>query len=486
MIDKELIFSKSKAGRKAYNLPKSEIADFTHKLPKKYKRDNSIPLPEVSENELQRHMVNLSVKNYHIDKNMYPLGSCTMKYNPKVNELTARMEGFLNIHPLQEDDQVQGALELMYRLQEFLGEISGMKAVSLQPAAGAHGEFTGILIIRKYHEKKGELDKRKIILVPNSAHGTNPASASLSGFKVVSVNSLENGQVDIEDLKSKLSDEVAGMMLTNPNTVGIFETQIETICELVHQAGGLMYMDGANLNAILGLARPGDMGFDVMHFNLHKTFSTPHGGGGPGSGPVGVGERLLGYLPKPVVEKHGDQYVMNCECKDTIGRVHAFWGNFSMMVRAYTYILMHGSDGLKSVAENAIINANYILNRLKDYYDAPYGNEKIMHEAILSSHSLKKKYEVSTLDVAKRLMDYQFHPPTVYFPLIVHECLMIEPTETESKERLDAFCDAMIKIAEEAASNPEIVKTAPHTLPTARLDDAYAAKNINVCCMIDF
>lgn len=486
MINKELIFAKSKKGRKAFNLPVSEIRDYSESLPKRFKRTDPIGLPEISENELMRHMVTLSIKNYHIDKNMYPLGSCTMKYNPKVNELTARMEGFAHIHPLQDDEQVQGALALMYHLQEFLAEISGMKAVSLQPAAGAQGEFAGILTIRKYHEKNGELEKRRTILVPNSAHGTNPASAALCGFKIVSVNSLENGQIDIEDLKLKLSDEVAGMMLTNPNTLGIFESNIETICKLVHDVGGLMYMDGANLNAILGLTRPGDMGFDVMHFNLHKTFSTPHGGGGPGSGPIGVGEKLFNYLPKPVVEKRGEKFVLRCDCENSIGRLHAFWGNFGVMVRAYTYILLHGSNGLKAVAENAIINANYILHMLKNHYDAPYASEKIMHEAILSSHSLKKKYDVSTLDVAKRLMDYQFHPPTVYFPLIVHECLMIEPTETESKERLDAFCQAMIKIAEEAATNPEIVKNAPHTLATARLDDAYAAKNINVCCMIDF
>jgi len=486
MIEKELIFSKSVEGRKAYTLPKTEVPDVSISLGEKFKRNDKVMLPEVSENELQRHMVNLSNKNYHIDKNMYPLGSCTMKYNPKVNEVAARLEGFSMLHPLQEDESIQGALELIFKLQHFLCEISGMKAVSLQPAAGAHGEFAGILTIRKYHENRGDLEKRKVILVPNSAHGTNPASAAMCGFKVVSVNSLENGQVDIDDLKSKLNDEVAGMMLTNPNTVGIFETRISEICDLVHDAGGLMYMDGANLNAILGISRPGDMGFDVMHFNLHKTFSTPHGGGGPGCGPVGVGERVSNYLPRPVVEKHGDKYVLKCECQNSIGRLHAFWGNFGMMVRAYTYILVHGSKGLREISENAIINANYILNVLKDYYDAPYSSEKIMHEAILSSHTLKKKYDVSTLDVAKRLMDYNFHPPTVYFPLIVHECLMIEPTETESKERIDSFCDAMIKIAEEAATDAELVRTAPHTLAMGRLDDAYAAKNINVCCRVDF
>ena len=481
----KLIFEKSKAGRKAYSLPKCDVPDQTNKIDKRFKRSDRVELPEVSENELQRHMVNLSSKNYHIDKNMYPLGSCTMKFNPKVNELTSRMDGFANIHPLQDDQQVQGALEMMFNLQQHLAEISGMKAISLQPAAGAHGEFAGILTVMKYHQEHDSSGKRKKILVPNSAHGTNPASAAMCGFKVVSVNSLENGQVDIEDLKTKLDDEVAGMMLTNPNTVGIFETRIEEICKLVHGAGGLMYMDGANLNAIMGLSRPGDMGFDVMHFNLHKTFSTPHGGGGPGSGPVGVNDRLKDYLPKPVVEKHGDKFVLKCDCISSIGRLHGFWGNFGMMVRAYTYIRQLGSAGLREVSENAIINANYILNRLKGYYDAPYASEKIMHEAILSSHTLKKNHDVSTLDVAKRLMDYNFHPPTVYFPQIVHECLMVEPTETETIENLDAFCDAMIKIAEEAKTNPELVKTAPHTLATGRLDDAYAAKHINVCCFVD-
>jgi glycine dehydrogenase subunit 2 len=481
-----LIFEKSKTGRRAYTLPSLDVPNVTTELKDKFRRKEKINLPEVSENELQRHFVNLSTKNYHIDKNMYPLGSCTMKYNPKINEVTARLDGFSNLHPLQDDSSVQGALEMMYKLQTYLGEISGMSGVSLQPAAGAHGEFAGILAIRKYHENNNELEQRTKILVPNSAHGTNPASAAMCGFKVVSVNSLENGQVDIEDLRTKIDSDIAGMMLTNPNTVGIFEENIEEICQLVHGVGGLMYMDGANLNAILGLTRPGDMGFDVMHFNLHKTFSTPHGGGGPGSGPVGVNDKLKDYLPRPVVEKRGDEYVLNCDCEKSIGRLHAFWGNFAMMVRAYTYILMLGSKGLRDVAKNSIINANYILHRLKNHFDAPYAEYKIMHEAILSSHTLKKKYEVSTLDVAKRLMDFNFHPPTVYFPLIVHECLMVEPTETESLENLDAFCEAMIKIAEEAESNAEIVKTAPHSLEKGRLDDAYAAKHINVCCHIDW
>jgi glycine dehydrogenase subunit 2 len=407
-----------------------------------------------------------------------------MKYNPKINEVIARLDGFANIHPLQDESTVQGALELMYNLQEMLAEISGMKKVSLQPAAGAHGEFSGVLAIRKYHESRGEIEKKRKILVPNSAHGTNPATAAMCGFDVVGINVLEDGTTDVEDLKAHLDEHVAGMMITNPNTVGIFEPHIAEICELVHKAGGLMYMDGANLNAILGIARPGDMGFDVMHFNLHKTFSTPHGGGGPGCGPVGVNDLLTPFLPKPVVEKENDRYFLQMDSKDSIGKLLAFYGNFGIMVRAYTYIRVLGGAGLKAVAENAIINANYILHRLKDYYHAPYANRKIMHEAILSSDNLKKEYDVSTLDVAKRLMDYNFHPPTVYFPLIVHECLMVEPTETESKETLDAFCEAMIAIAKEAKENPQLVKTAPHNLEMARIDDAYAAKFINVCCYI--
>ncbi len=479
-----LIFSKSKPGRFAYTLPTQSVQDFTDKIPSRFVREQAVALPEISENELARHMVELSVKNHHIDKGFYPLGSCTMKYNPKVNEQTARLDGFANIHPFQSPDSVQGALEMMFNLQQALSEISGFPEISLQPAAGAHGEFTGISIIRKYHEKNGNLDKRDKILVPDSAHGTNPASAAMSGFKVVAIKSLENGQVDIEDLKTHLDDSVAGMMMTNPNTVGIFEENIGIISRLIHDAGGLMYMDGANLNAIMGIVRPAEMGFDIMHFNLHKTFSTPHGGGGPGSGPVGVVAELGGFLPTPIVVKTDDRYELKCDCPDSIGRLMTFYGNFGMMVRAYTYILMLGASGIKRVSENAVLNANYVMHRLKDYFDAPYSQYKIMHEAILSSHTLKKNFDVNALDVAKRLMDFGIHPPTIYFPLIVHECLMVEPTETETKERLDDFCEAMIKIAEEARTDQDSLKTAPHSLETGRLDDAFAAKNINVCCSV--
>ncbi|MEA3494566.1 MAG: aminomethyl-transferring glycine dehydrogenase subunit GcvPB [Bacteroidota bacterium] len=484
-MDTNLIFSKSKKGRKAYTLPKIDVPDVTKELSVKFVREEKIELPEVSENELYRHLVKLSNKNFHIDVGMYPLGSCTMKYNPKVNEVTSRFDNFLNLHPLQSRDNVQGSLEIIYKIQVILEEISGFDQVSMSPAAGAHGEFAGILAIRKYHESRNEIEKRRKILVPDSAHGTNPASASMCGFDVVSIESLENGQIDIESLKDHLGDDIAGMMITMPNTVGIFEEQITEISKLVHECGGLMYMDGANLNAIMGIVKPGDIGFDVMHFNLHKTFSTPHGGGGPGSGPVGVNKKLSQFLPSPIVEKEGNTYKFAEVTPDSIGKMLTFWGNFAIIVRAYTYLRMLGADGLFAVSKNAIINANYILQRLKDYYDAPYKKEKIMHEAILSSDSLKKKYGISTFDVAKRLQDYNFHPPTIYFPLIVHEALMIEPTETESKENIDAFCDAMIKITDEAKNNPEIVKSAPNNLQIGRLDDAYAAKNINVCCYLN-
>lgn len=485
-MQNDLIFSKSKKGRKAYSLPKPDVPDKTNEISEKFRRNSKIELPEVSENELVRHFIELSTRNFHIDKGMYPLGSCTMKYNPKVNELTARLDGFLNVHPLQDEDTIQGALELMYNLQELLSEISGMKKISLQPAAGAHGEFAGILAIRKYHESNNDLDKRTKILVPDSAHGTNPASAAMSGFKIATIKSLENGRVDVEDLKNHLGDDIAGMMMTNPNTVGIFEDEIVEISNLIHESGGLMYMDGANLNALLGISRPGDMGFDIIHFNLHKTFSTPHGGGGPGSGPVGANDKLQDFLPNPIVEKNGNIFRFKYNENNTIGRLLTFYGNFAMIVRAYTYIKVLGEEGLREVAENAIINANYILSKLKNHFDAPYANEKIMHEAILSSQTLKKKYEVNTLDVAKRLMDFGFHPPTIYFPLIIPECLMIEPTETESIEYLDKFCDAMIKIANEAAEDPQKVKSAPHSLMIGRLDDAYAAKHINVCCNFSY
>ncbi len=478
-MTEKLIFELSHEGRRGYALPKSDPPTSTpeNSIPERFRRRTSLELPEVSENEVVRHFVRLSTMNYHIDKGFYPLGSCTMKYNPKVNEKAAAMEGFADVHPLQPAETVEGALELMHDLARMLANITGMTAASLQPAAGAQGELTGIMLIRKYHESKGHA--RSKILVPDSAHGTNPASVAISGYQAVSVKSNRNGTVDLEDLKNHLDQEVAGMMLTNPNTLGIFERDIIQICKMVHGVGGLMYMDGANLNAILGLTRPGDMGFDVVHINLHKTFSTPHGGGGPGSGPVAVVDRLKEFLPVPVIENEGGRFALKYDKPQSIGKVHSFFGNFGMHVRAYTYILSHGADGLKNNSVNAVINANYLLAKLRDRFELPYESTP-MHEFVLSA-DIQKDRGVKALDIAKRLLDYGFHAPTIYFPLIVHEALMIEPTETEAKETLDAFADALLKIDEESRSAPEIPKSAPATTPVHRLDDAFAARNINVC-----
>lgn len=480
-LDRESLLSeKSKPGRKGYSLPSLDVPykPISKIIPNHYLRKNSVGLPEISENEVQRHFVRISTKNYHIDKNMYPLGSCTMKYNPKVNEKAASLPGTFNVHPLAPDSASQGALQIQYELKEMLREICGMHDVSLQPAAGSQGELTGIMLFKKYHEEHGNHHK-KYILVPDSAHGTNPASVTISGYEVINIKSNADGLTDMEHLKSKLNDEVAGMMLTNPSTLGLFESQIMEIQKLVHEVGGLMYMDGANLNALLGLARPGDMGFDVVHFNLHKTFSTPHGGGGPGSGPIGVSDKVSSYLPRPEVKFDGEKYYQDYSNTGSIGKVHSFYGSFGMIVRAWVYIRMHGAKGLKRISENAILNANYILHRLKDHYDLPFEGP-VMHEVIFSGNRQKKQNGVKTLDIAKRILDYGYHAPTIYFPLIVSECIMIEPTESEAKENIDGFCDAMIAIAEEAEKNPDVVKTAPHNAGTKRLDDAYAAKNINV------
>lgn len=469
----------SRPGRKGYTLPALDVdaKPLDTLIPKNQLRADAPGLPEVSENEVLRHFIRLSVLNHHIDKGFYPLGSCTMKYNPKVNEVTAAMPGFKDGHPLQPEELSQGALELMYELGECLREISGMKGVSLQPAAGSQGEFTGILMIRKYHEERGHA--RHKILVPDSSHGTNPASAAIGGFTVVTIKSNAEGRIDIEDLKRHLDDEVAAFMVTNPSTLGIFEKDILTVNKLVHEAGGLLYMDGANMNALLSIARPGDMGFDCVHINLHKTFSTPHGGGGPGAGPVCVSERLLPYLPVPRIDKVGDKFIANYNYPKSVGRLHSFYGNFGVLVRAYTYIRMHGAKGLRRISENAIINANYLHSRVKDYFDEPY-KERPMHEFVLSGDR-QKAHGVKTLDIAKRLLDFGFHAPTIYFPLIVHEALMIEPTETETKETLDAFADAMIQIANEAKTEPSKVTNAPYTTPIRRLDDALAARKVNVC-----
>ena len=433
------------------------------------------------ESEVVRHFVRLSNLNHHVDKNMYPLGSCTMKYNPKINDYTCDLPGFSALHPLQPAETTQGALQLMYELAEMLREIAGMAAVTLQPAAGAHGELTGILLIKKYHEAQGS--KRHKLLVVDSAHGTNPASAALAGYEIISVKGNADGRTDLDDLRSKLDGDVAALMLTNPNTIGLFEKDIQQIAKMVHDNGSLLYMDGANMNALLGITRPGDMGFDVMHYNLHKTFSAPHGGGGPGSGPVGVSAKLVPYLPVPIIEKEGTTYKLSYDRPESIGRMMNFYGNFAVMVRAYTYIRMLGPDGLRRVSENAIINANYLLSLLLESYDLPFP-KPVMHEFCLSGDRQKKTHGVRTLDIAKRLLDYGFHAPTIYFPLIVSEALMIEPTETESKETLDVFAEALLSIAREAATTPEVVLAAPVTTPVKRLDEAMASRQLNICCSL--
>lgn len=442
-------------------------------LNKNFVREGEIGLPSVSELEAMRHYKELSDLNFCIEKGFYPLGSCTMKYNPKVNELLAGLEGFINLHPLSEDEDCQGALELMFKLQEALKKITGMDAVTLQPAAGAHGELTGMMVIKKYFEVKGEI--RKKVIIPDSAHGTNPASAHLCGFDVVPVKSNEKGQVDVEALKELLDSDVAAIMMTNPNTLGIYEENVLEISKLMHENGSLLYYDGANFNAIMGHTNPKLMGFDVVHLNLHKTFSTPHGGGGPGAGPVCVVEKLKDYLPVPTVAFDGENYYRNYNLKNSVGSVKGFYGNFGVLVRAYAYILMMG-DNLKEASENAVLNANYLKEKLKGAYLLPY-DEPCMHEFVLSGEKQKHENGVSTLNIAKALMDENTHPPTVYFPLIVHEAIMIEPTESETKQVLDEFIDAMLKIAKVAKTNPEAVISAPHTTPVKRLDETLAARH---------
>ena len=472
-MNEPLLFELSIPGRTAFTLPSLDVPAAA--LPEGYVRAD-LPLPEVSELELVRHFTRLSQLNYCIDTNFYPLGSCTMKYNPKVNEKAASIEGLTQVHPLQPEETLQGSLELMYRLQEALKEIAGFAGVSLQPAAGAHGELTGVLMMRAYHRSRGEAQRKKI-LIPDSAHGTNPASSAMAGLVVVQLPSDKRGNVDLAALKQACDDTVAGLMLTNPNTLGLFEEHVLEVCETVHACGGLMYGDGANLNALLGIARPGDLGFDVMHFNLHKTFSTPHGGGGPGSGPVGVSERLLPFLPGPIVVKEGDRFRLAVPDK-SIGRVRAFFGNYGMFVRAYTYIRMLGAEGLRAVAEHAVLNANYLKALVAPHFSVAV-ERTCMHEFVV--HGDIAGTDVRALDVAKRLIDYGFHPPTNYFPLIVRDALMIEPTETESKQTLDAFAQALAAIAEEARTNLALLHEAPHTTPVSRLDEVKAARNPVLC-----
>src|SRR5574344_1578110 len=441
-------------------------------IPQKYLRKEPARLPQMSELEVARHYKELSDKNFCIEKGFYPLGSCTMKYNPKVNELLANLEGFSNLHPLQDNEDCQGALELMYKLQEALKHLTGMAAVSLQPAAGAHGELSGMMVVKKYFEVKHE--KRTKVIIPDSAHGTNPASAHMCGFDIVEIKSNEKGQVDIEALKSVLDKDVAAIMMTNPNTLGLFEENILEISKLMHDNGSLLYYDGANLNAIMGHANPAIMGFDVCHMNLHKTLATPHAGGGPGAGPVGVVKKLEKFLPKPIVEFNENKYTRNYNRPDSIGQVKSFYGNFGVFVRAYAYILMMGNN-LKKATEDAVLNANYIMNNLKDVYVIAY-DISCMHEFVISGEKQKEEGS-STLQIAKRLMDYEFHPPTVYFPLIVHEAIMIEPTESESKERLDDFISVMRKIALEVKEDVETVNSAPHNTPIKKVDETQAARH---------
>jgi len=476
MSKTELIFDISKPGRKAYSLPECDVTAKAVEtlIPSEYLRSTSAELPEVSEPDVVRHFTLLSNMNHGVDTGFYPLGSCTMKYNPKINEDVSRLEGFADVHPYQMPESAQGCLKVIYEMDRMLSEITGMARFSLQPAAGAHGELTGLMIIKAYHESRGDT-KRKKIIVPDSAHGTNPASAALAGFETVEVKSNERGGVDIESLKLAVGDDTAGLMLTNPNTLGLFDENIAQIADIIHAAGGLLYYDGANANAILGICRPGDMGFDIVHLNLHKTFSTPHGGGGPGSGPVGVKKDLVSFLPVPVIEKENDEYRFDFDRPLSIGRVRSFYGNFGVILKAYAYIRSMGPDGLRRVSETAVLNANYLMNKLKKYYDLPY-NRTCMHEFVLSGER-QAALGVRTLDIAKRLLDFGYHPPTVYFPLIVHEAIMIEPTETESKETLDQFADAMIQIAKEAENEPEKVKNAPYSTPVSRLDEVKAARN---------
>ena len=478
MAVEPLIFELGKPGRRGVRFPATDVPETD--LPAELRREG-LAWPEVSEIDVVRHYTRLSQKNHAVDTGFYPLGSCTMKYNPKINEAVARLPGFAAIHPYQDEGTVQGALELMWELQEMLGEISGFAAVALQPAAGAHGELTGVTIIRAWHESRGDTGRTKI-LVPDSAHGTNPATAIMAGYQVVTIPSDARGNCDLEAIRAAVGPDTAGLMITNPNTLGLWDEHIEEIVELVHAAGGLVYNDGANFNAILGIVRPGDLGIDVMHYNLHKTFSTPHGGGGPGSGPVGVREDLAAFLPGPRVRRveEGDEeprYEL-FQPERTIGRVHGFHGNFGMMVRAYTYIRMHGAEGLRRVSEDAVLNANYLRVRLQERY-RPAFDRTCMHECVFSA-SRQKANGVKALDIAKRLLDFGIHPPTVYFPLLVPEAMLMEPTETESIETLDHFVDAMLQIADEAEQTPEVVTGAPHTTEYKRLDEVAANRTLNL------
>ena len=523
-MNSKLIFEESRPGRSACSLPELDVPaqDINKLLPPAVLRQTPAELPEVDELTLVRHYTNLARKNFGVDTGFYPLGSCTMKYNPKVNETLCGLTGFAQLHPYQPASTVQGILRIMYELGEYLKEISGLDGVSLTPAAGAHGEFTGMKVIHQYFKKHNE--KRTQVLIPDSAHGTNPASSALCGFKAVEVKSDPHGNVDIADLKAKMTNQVAGLMLTIPNTLGLFDEHIAEICQIVHDGGGFIYMDGANFNSIMGITKPSMVCVDVLHFNLHKTFSTPHGCGGPGSGPIAVTAKLTPYLPVPIVTRTGDviarsgiphlslrgtesrsnlttgseqapqsqiatplgarndeefEYHLDYNYPDSIGQIKGFYGNIAVLIRAYVYIRMMGPDGLKKASQMAVLNANYVMAQLKQYYHLQY-DRHCMHECVLDATIQLKKFGVRTLDIAKRLLDYGFHPPTIYFPLIVHEALMIEPTETESKETLDEFIKAMITIAKEAETTPDVVKNAPTSTPVGRLDEVKAARELKV------
>ena len=471
----KLIYEKSRPGRRASAIPRHEGLPEPD-VPESLRRGEPPRLPEVPEFELLRHFTELSTRTFGVDTGFYPLGSCTMKYNPRINERLVRLPGFANLHPLQEEDAAQGALELMWRLQEILAEVTGLHAVSLQPAAGSQGELTGLMLVRAYFADRGELAERRKVVIPDTAHGTNPASVTMAGFEVTHVQTDARGNIDVDDLRTKVDLGTAALMLTNPSTLGLFDERIEEIERIFHEAGALMYYDGANLNAVCGISRPGDMGFDIVHINLHKTFSQPHGGGGPGGGPIAVRDVLEPYLPVPAVVRRGDDtFELDYERPKTIGKVRGYTGPFGVFVRSYAFIRMYGPQ-LRQMSEAAVLNANYVLARLKDAYELPF-DRLCMHEFVISARGLKREHGITALDVAKRLMDYGFHPPTIYFPLIVPEALMIEPTESETKETLDLFCDAMLAIVRDAAESPELLREAPHTRPVKRLDEVRAAKD---------
>jgi glycine dehydrogenase subunit 2 len=468
----KLIFEKSKSGRRASSIPKPDLP--VPELPEELRRRRPPRLPELAEPEIVRHFTALADRTFGIDTGFYPLGSCTMKHNPRVNERVVALPGFRDLHPLQEEEGSQGALELMWRLQEILAEVCGLDAVSLQPAAGSQGELTGLMLMRAYFADRGEGERRKNVITADTAHGTNPASVTMAGYQLQKVGTDARGNLDLDDLRAKVNEETAGLMLTNPSTLGLFDEHIEEVASIFHDAGALLYYDGANLNAVCGISRPGDMGFDIVHINLHKTFSQPHGGGGPGGGPVVVRDILEPFLPVPAVVRDAERFHLDYDRPKSIGKVRGYCGPFGVFVRSYAFIRSYG-PALRQMSEAAVLNANYMLARLRDVYELPF-DRLCMHEFVLSARTLRREHGITALDVAKRLMDYGFHPPTIYFPLIVPEALMIEPTETEAMETLDAFSDAMLEIARDAAENPGLLKEAPHHRPVRRLDEVKAAK----------